>query len=464
MAAPGALAVLIAALLAACGGLIQGFDTGGISNGSAGIVREFNLPATLQGVVTSMVLIGAMLGAVVGGGLADKLGRRLVLMGCGAVFSIGVLIEICAMAVPMLLAGRVVAGLAIGVASCVSTLYISEISPPAIRGRLLSFFQLAVTVGIVCGILIALAVGAHPWTWRVLLGAGLVPGMLLFFGMMAMPESPSWLHHKGREDAARTALGRLRPADEVEKEFEALGASTATAKANKARSKAFTSPALQLALVAGVGMALIQQITGINAVMYYAPSIFKAAGFATATDSIIDDLSLAVLLVVVTYLASGLVDKLGRRKLLLWGLGGMVAALVILGAAFSQLGKFGFVPWVILGGLLLYIAAFALGPGPCIWLVIAEIYPLEVRGPAMSIATLASWLANLFVSSTFPAFSQGVGESNAFYIFCLITTLSWLFTWALLPETSGRTLDQIQQIWRERADVLFKHHQKPTTS
>ena len=464
MARAKALSVLMAVLLAACGGLIQGFDTGGISNGSAGIVREFKLPTNLQGVVTSAVLVGAMIGAIVGGGLADKLGRRTVLIACGAVFSAGVALEFTSVALPMLLAGRVVAGLAIGIASCVSTLYISEISPPALRGGYLSFFQLAVTVGIVCGIIIALVAGQHAGTWRILLGAGMVPGMLLFFGMMAMPESPAWLHHVGKEDAARAALARLRAADEVENEFAALTASTATAKTNKGASSGFSSPALQLALVAGVGMALIQQVTGINAVMYYAPTIFKAAGFATARDAIIDDLSLASLLVLVTYLASRLVDKLGRRKLLLWGIGGMVVALLILGAAFAQLGRYPFVPWVILGGLLLYIAAFALGPGPCIWLVIAEIYPLEVRGPAMSIATLASWLANLFVSSTFPAFSQGVGESNAFYIFSLISLLSWLFTWALLPETSGRTLDQIQEIWRERAAVLFKHHKTTPTS
>jgi MFS transporter, SP family, galactose:H+ symporter len=205
-------------------------------------------------------------------------------------------------------------------------------------------------------------------------------------------------------------------------------------------------------------MALIQQITGIDAVMYYAPSIFMAAGFKSAADATVDDLLLALLLVVVTFFASRVVDRLGRRSLMLWGLAAMVLALLTLGTAFASLGRSPLVPWVILAGLLLYIAGFALGPGPCIWLVIAEIYPLEVRGPAMSIATMASWLANLFVSSTFPAFSHGVGESNAFYIFCIVSGLSWLFTWALLPETSGRTLDQIQEIWRERSSVLFKHH------
>ncbi len=273
-----------------------------------------------------------------------------------------------------------------------------------------------------------------------------------------MPETPAWLHHAGREQLARAALLRLRPQDQVETEFQALKASTDAAHSRKSGSSAFSSPALRLALVAGVGMALIQQITGINAVMYYAPSIFVAAGFTSSVDAIADDLLLAFLLVIVTFVASRLVDRLGRRSLMLWGLGGMVLALTILGAAFAILGRSPIIPWLILAGLLLYIAGFALGPGPCIWLVIAEIYPLEVRGPAMSIATLASWLANLFVSSTFPVFSHGVGESNAFYIFGLVSILSWLFTWALLPETSGRTLDQIQEIWRERAAVLFKHH------
>jgi SP family galactose:H+ symporter-like MFS transporter len=453
-----ALGVIVAALLAAGGGLIQGFDTGGISNASASIVAQFRLTSALQGVVTSMVLVGAMIGSAIGGLLADKFGRRTMLIACGATFCAGVLIELVSSGLLGLLSGRVIAGLAIGIASCVSTLYISEISPAAKRGGLLSFFQLAVTIGIVCGILIALMAGQHPWTWRILLGAGLIPGLILVFGMLAMPETPAWLHHAGREDSARAALLRLRPPDEVEAEFQTLKASTEAAHSRKSASSAFASPALRLALVAGVGLALIQQITGINAVMYYAPSIFMAAGFTSADDAIADDLLLALLLVIVTFIASRLVDRLGRRTLMLWGLGGMVFALIVLGTAFAILGRSPFIPWLILAGLLLYIAGFALGPGPCIWLVIAEIYPLEVRGPAMSIATLASWLANLFVSSTFPAFSHGVGESNAFYIFCLVSILSWLFTWSLLPETSGRTLDEVQEIWRERAAVLFRHH------
>lgn len=455
------LAVLIAALLAACGGLIQGFDTGGISNGSQSIIGQFHLSTDLQGVVTSMVLVGAMLGAVIGGSLADRLGRRSVLVGCGAVFCAGVIVETTAGSLAPLLAGRVLAGLAIGIASCVSTLYISEISPPAKRGGLLSFFQLAVTVGIACGILVALTIGAQPWAWRALLGVGLIPGLLLFLGMLAMPESPVWLHHKGRDEAARSALARLRPAEELAAEWQRMNLPDEPSAGRNVGD--FLSPAIRLALVVGVGMALVQQITGINAVMYYAPSIFEAAGFTAARDAMLDDLLLALLLVIVTFVASRLVDKLGRRTLLLWGLGGMVAALFVLGAAFAQVGRFPFVPWLILAGLFLYIAAFALGPGPCIWLVIAEIYPMEIRGRAMSVATLASWLANLFVSSTFPVFSHGVGESNAFFVFCLVTGLSWLFTWALLPETSGRTLEQIQSIWRERADVLFKHHKIQTT-
>jgi MFS family permease len=257
--------------------------------------------------------------------------------------------------------------------------------------------------------------------------------MVLFFGMLAMPESPEWLRHRNSQPAAD-------------------------------RPKAgFSTPEVRLALVVGVGMALIQQITGINAVMYYAPGIFEKAGFVNARESVLDDLALAVLLTVVTFVASRIVDKFGRRALLLWGMGGMVVALVILGAAFEQAATVPAARWFVLGGLLLYIAAFAIGPGPCIWLVIAEIFPMEVRGSAMSLATLASWLANLLVSSTFPAFSSGVGEANAFFLFGLVTFLSWFFTFGLLPETSGRTLDEIQTIWRERAATLFPHHSKPKT-
>lgn len=420
-----------AVLLAACGGLIQGVDTGGISNASAEIIAHFHLPAVAQGLVTSLVLVGAMVGAAVGGTLADRVGRRGGLLVCGAVFSLGVLAEVLAPTLIVLLCGRVVAGLAIGAASIVSTLYIAEVSPPEKRGGYLSFFQLAVVFGIVCGVLAAMAVGTHPESWRWILGAGIVPGMVLFFGMLAMPESPAWLRQRGIKQTAG--------------------------------SPGFSTPAVQLALVVGVGMALIQQITGINAVMYYAPGIFEKAGFDKAGESVLDDLALAVLLTLVTFVASRIVDRFGRRALLLWGMGGMVVALAILGTAFGQAATLPAARWFVLGGLLLYIAAFAIGPGPCIWLVIAEIYPMDVRGPAMSFATLASWLANLLVSSTFPAFSMGVGEANAFFIFGLVTFLSWLFTFGLLPETAGRTLDDIQTIWSERAATLFPHHHKKQT-
>ncbi len=422
---------LPAVLLAACGGLIQGFDTGGISNASAEIIAHFHLPAVAQGLVTSLVLVGAMVGAAVGGMLADRVGRRGGLLVCGAVFSMGVLAEVLAPTLIVLLCGRVVAGLAIGAASIVSTLYIAEVSPPEKRGGYLSFFQLAVVLGIVCGVLAAMAVGNHPESWRWILGAGIVPGMVLFFGMLAMPESPAWLRQRGIKQTAG--------------------------------SPGFSTPAVQLALVVGVGMALIQQITGINAVMYYAPGIFEKAGFDKAGESVLDDLALAVLLTLVTFVASRIVDRFGRRALLLWGMGGMVVALAILGTAFGQAATLPAARWFVLGGLLLYIAAFAIGPGPCIWLVIAEIYPMDVRGPAMSLATLASWLANLLVSSTFPAFSMGVGEANAFFIFGLVTFLSWLFTFGLLPETAGRTLDDIQTIWSKRAATLFPHHHKKQT-
>jgi len=329
--------------------------------------------------------------------------------------------------------GRFLAGLAIGASSTVSTLYISEVSPPERRGANLSLFQLAVVAGIVCGILTAMAVGPEAWRW--ILGAGLIPGALLCLGMLAMPESPAWIPRSKNPS---------------------------TAQKQKMQGVGFGLPAVQLALVAGVGMALIQQITGINAVMYYAPGIFEKAGFRGGSASMLDDLALAGLLTLVTFLASRVVDRFGRRALLLWGLAGMLLSLALLGAAFELAGSWPGARWLVLGALLSYITFFAIGPGPCIWLVIAEIFPLGVRGPAMGIATLASWMANFAVSSTFPLFSSAVGEANAFFIFAVVTGLSWLFTFGLLPETSGRTLDEIQAIWAERADTLFKHHTTKT--
>lgn len=416
-----------AVFLAACGGLIQGFDTGGISNAAAAISREFGVPANLQGFVTATVLLGAMPGALAGGPLADRFGRRGALVGCGALFLLGVVLEIFASSIGMLLGGRALAGFAIGAASSVAPLYISEVSPPDKRGANVSLFQLAVVSGIVCGIIAALIAGPNAWRW--IMAAGLIPGIALALGMLAMPESPAW-HHSA--DARKSGGGLA----------------------------GFRTPAVELALVVGVGMALIQQVTGINAVMYYAPGIFKRAGFNGVGQSIWNDLALAALLTIVTFIASRLVDKAGRRALLLIGLGGMVFSFALLGIGFTLPEAWPASKWIILAALLGFITFFALGPGPCIWLVIAEIYPDAVRGPAVGIATLASWLANFAVSSTFPAFSLAVGEANAFLIFGLITLLAWLFTFGMLPETSGRPLAEIQAIWTERAATLFKHHTK----
>ncbi len=414
----------VAVWLAACGGLIQGFDTGGISNAAAAISAHFGVPEAWQGMVTAMVLLGAMPGALAGGPVADRLGRKRALVGCGSVFLAGVAMEVFASSLGMLLAGRALAGLAIGASSTIAPLYISEVSDPARRGANLALFQLAVVFGIVCGISVAFLAGTS--AWRVIMAAGLVPGALLLAGMLFMPESPEWIPR-------RQGAMRVGPA-------------------------AFRRPAVELALVVGIGMALIQQITGINAVMYYAPDIFTRAGFSVAGQSLWDDLALAALLTVVTFVASRSVDHMGRRALLLWGLGGMAVSLALLGFGFSLPEGVAASRWIILAALLLYIAFFAFGPGPCIWLVIAEIYPPAVRAPAMGIATLASWLANFAVSATFPAFSLAVGESNAFFVFCLITSLSFLFTFGMLPETAGRTLEEIQGIWQERASTLYKHH------
>ena len=223
---PALRAGLPAVLLAACGGLIQGFDTGGISNASPAIIAQFHLPLAAQGLVTGLVLVGAMIGAIVGGMLADRLGRRGGLLVCGIVFSAGVLFEVLAPSLAVLLCARVVAGLAIGASSIVSTLYIAEVSPPEKRGGYLSFFQLAVVFGIVCGVLVSMAAGSH--AWRIIMGAGIVPGLVLFFGMLAMPESPAWIAHRTSPPAAE-------------------------------KPKAgFSTPAVQLALVVGVVVYLTQ--------------------------------------------------------------------------------------------------------------------------------------------------------------------------------------------------------------
>ncbi|QIB76040.1 sugar porter family MFS transporter [Halogeometricum borinquense] len=436
--------VYVTAALAALNGLLFGFDTGIISGAFLFIENEFTMSSLVEGIVVSGAMAGAAVGAAVGGKLADRLGRRRLILISAIVFFIGSLTMAVAPNVPVLVAGRLIDGVAIGFASIVGPLYISEIAPPKIRGALTSLNQLMVTVGILSSYFVNFAL-ADSESWRAMLGAGMVPAVILAIGILKMPESPRWLFEHGKEAEARAILQQTRSGD-VEKELEEIRGTVS--KQSNTGLRDLLEPWLRPALVVGLGLAVFQQVTGINAVIYYAPTILESTEFGNAT-SILATVGIGLINVVMTIVAIALIDRVGRRALLLTGVGGMVVTLGILGAVFYLPGFSGGLGIIATVSLMLFVAFFAIGLGPVFWLLISEIYPLAVRGSAMGIVTVANWGANLLVSLMFPVMTANLGTPSTFWIFGVCSLVALVFTYALVPETKGRSLEAIENDLRK---------------
>jgi sugar porter (SP) family MFS transporter len=431
--------VFVTAALAALNGLLFGFDTGIISGAFLFIDESFRLSPLVEGIVVSGATAGAAFGAALGGRLADRLGRRRLIFVGAVVFFVGSLLMAVAPTVPVLVAGRLIDGVAIGFASIVGPLYISEIAPPRIRGGLTSLNQLMVTLGILSSYFVNFAF-ANTGSWRLMLGAGMVPAVVLGVGILKMPESPRWLLEQGREDEARAILEQTR-ADDVDAEMDAIR-ETVRKQSNNGLGDLLSSW-IRPALVVGLGLAVFQQVTGINAVIYYAPTILESTGFGNAT-SILATVGIGVINVVMTVVAIALIDRVGRRPLLLVGVGGMTLTLGVLGLVFYLPGLSGGLGWVATVCLMLFVAFFAIGLGPVFWLLISEIYPLSVRGSAMGVVTVANWGANLAVSLAFPLLTANLGRPATFWLFGGCSLLALVFTYALVPETKGRSLEAIE--------------------
>ncbi len=436
--------VYVVALVGALGGILFGFDTGAISGAILYLKQDFSLTSTLQELVTSVALAGAALGAIIGGPLADRYGRRLLIMTTAAVFILGSFAAATAESVSWLIASRIFIGIAIGIASFAAPLYLSEIAPAKIRGALVSLNQVAVTVGILCSYLVDYAF-AHEGGWRWMFGLGAVPAFALGIGIFLMPDSPRWLMMKGRREEARRDLQRIRGAG------AAIDAELDEISANLSRQhpgySTLLRPEFRLPLIVGITLAALQQVTGINTVIYYAPTIFQFAGLGSAEAAIFATLGVGIVNVLLTLVALWLIDRVGRRPLLLVGEAGMVVSLIFLGLGFFWHGQGGVTGWITAASLMAYVGFFAIGLGPVFWLIIAEIYPQQVRGLAMSVATLANWGTNLLVALTFLTLVDALGESLTFWVYAALAGCAFVFTFFMVPETKGRTLEEIEAHW-----------------
>src|SRR6184192_1246058 len=383
--------VYVAAVFAALGGLLFGYDTGVISGALIFIKREFGLTTAAEEIVVSGVLLGATIGAIVGGKAADLFGRRRVLLVTAAIFGIGALASAVAPSPAILIASRVVLGLAIGLASTNVPVYLSEVAPAHARGWVVSLFQLAVTVGIVVAYLIDYVfAGVEAWRW--MLGLAVAPALVFGTGMFFLPETPRWLIRGGHHEVAHRVLVRIRELGDVNVEIEEIKASLAQ-QTEGGHWTDLLRRQVRPALVVGLGLAIFQQITGINTVIYYAPRILQSAGFNSASGAILATVGVGIVNVGMTVLAMYLVDRAGRRPLLLIGIAGMIVTLGALGLSFRY--PSGQLAWISVICLMGYVASFAISLGPIFWLLIAEIYPLKIRGLAEGTAATFNWASNL---------------------------------------------------------------------
>jgi sugar porter (SP) family MFS transporter len=343
-----------------------------------------------------------------------------------------------------LIIARVVAGIAIGVASFVSPLYISEIAPVEIRGKLVLINQVALTTGIVISYLIDYAF-APSQDWRWMFALAVIPAAAFGIGLFFIPDSPRWLAGRGHMDQARAVLKKIRSPEQMESEVKEIQSSVSQQKGDW--SELF-SKLLRSAMIVGIGLAIAQQITGINTVIYYAPTIFKFAGLSSASAAILASVGVGVINVVLTVVAMQLIDRVGRRPLLLISLAGMALSLFVLGGAFLLPQFKSVLGWIAVGSLMTYVGFFAVGLGPVFWLILSEIYPLRIRGRAMSVGTAANWLSNLIVALTFLTLTKVIGKPGTFWLYAAVTVGAWFFAWFLVPETKGKTLEQIEAHWR----------------
>jgi MFS transporter, SP family, galactose:H+ symporter len=432
--------VLLVASVAALGGLLFGYDTGVISGAILFITKDFALPTRLQEFTISVVLLGCILGAAISGSIADRIGRRWTLFWAGIIFIVGAFVSALAPSESVLLFGRSIVGIAIGFSSVVAPLYISEVAPADVRGALVSLYQFAITVGILAAYVVDYAFAAHE-QWRWMLGLAFVPSLVLVVGMLAMPESPRYLFKIGDDARARDELARM-----YDNSAEVVAEENSIRESLQVRAsgwEAFRAPSVRMALFIGVALAVLQQVTGINTVIYYGPQIFKMAGVSSNAASILAEALVGTVNCLMTLVAIFFVDRIGRKPLLYAGLVGMFVALSALAYAFAQPHLSSSLSGIALGSMMLYVGCFAFSLGPIVWLLISEIFPLPARGLGMSISTLSNWVGNFLVSQFFLTMTQRLGTPGTFATYALLCVVTIVFVRSMVPETKRELLERV---------------------
>ena len=434
---------------AALGGLLFGYDTAVIAGAIGFLQAKFALSAAMTGWAASSAIWGCLFGAMFAGIASDRLGRKKVLLATAVLFSLSAIGSAIPDTLTQFVIARFIGGVGVGAASMLSPLYISEIAPAKNRGMLVTLYQLAIVLGINIVYFINLLIagsGTESWNtemgWRYMLGSETIPALLFFIMLLLVPESPRWLAAKGKERKAAEILGRVNGPENAKKILNEI---KDTLKEEKGTLKELFSSHMRIPLAVGLILALFSQITGINAIIYYAPEIFKNIGFGS--DSALQQtLIVGVINTIFTFVAIRYIDRLGRRTLLLWGLCGMIICLFGVGLVFyiGQSSSF----WTLIF-ILGFTASFSFSLGPIPWVIISEIFPIKIRGLAMSLATMVLWLGVILITQFTPILLDSIGGAFTFWVFMANSAFLLIFTFKMIPETKGRTLEEIEKSWRK---------------
>lgn len=457
--------LLFISFVGALGGFLFGYDTAVISGTIDSVTAQFDLTTGGEGWYVGCALVGSIIGVLSAGVLSDFAGRKNAMIASAALFSASAIGCALCGSFNELVIWRIVGGMGIGVASIVCPLYISELAVAQYRGRLVALYQLAVTIGFL-GAYIANyfvnvgaqsaidSVGADPsmWdvvfvtqSWRGMLGLEAVPAVLFFLIIFTIPESPRWLISHHRPDRAQSILGRVfRSKEAIREEVAATEAACMSTQGNEWRL--LLKKGTMKAVLIGAAIAMLGQFMGVNAVLYYGPTIFQDAGL-DSSDALLYQSAIGAVQIVATVIALLIIDKVGRKALIYWGVSGMIIGLLLIAGYFTWGASLGIPSIVMLVLFMFYIFCCAVSISAVIFVILSEMYPTRVRGMAMSIAGLSLWVGTYLIGQLTPLLLTGLGAAGTFLLFAVMCVPYMLIMWKLVPETTGKTLEEIEQHW-----------------
>lgn len=446
--------IIVISSIAAIGGFLFGFDTGVISGTLIFLqdAKGWALTDSELGGVTTAVLLGAVFGCLVSGKITDILGRKKIIIITSVIFMCGAVLSGSAPNVNFLIISRLFLGIGIGIASFSVPLYIAEIAPTRHRGALVTINQLMITIGILVSFITDywIANDADPFSWRFMFHIGFIPGLMLFTGMLFLPETPRWLISKGRYEEGEKVLEKVEDPDLIDASLHKLKQEIDFDAENKSSVRQVFTPWLKYPFMIGVGIMILSELTGIDTIVYYTPKIFKIAGYISNEQSILPAIIVGVSNVFFTIVSIFLMDKIGRRPVYFIGLSGLVITLFSLGLCFhfqTELGEL--FSLLTITTMVAFIGSFAVSFGPLSWLIISEIFPLKFRGIGMSIAAFTLWSATTMVNFSFLKIVDALTLAGTFWAFAIMGIISGVWGYFFFPETKGKSLEYIEYHWRQ---------------